>query len=246
MTMRFMMIVKADPSYEAGRPPDPALIAAIGKFSEAKTKAGVLLQTGGLLPSSRGARVWVSGGRMTVTDGPFAETKELIGGFAILEASSKEEAIRLGKEFMQLHVDVLGQSYEGTRGATMATPSTPSRNRRAVRRRFTRAQILGLLREAAAGTPLMDLCWNHCISRSTFRAWKAKYGAARDVKTGQLQQLELENARLRSALARANSDLEHLCRQSRGAPLLPARTRSIASYRPSDGPSRASGLHDAD
>ena len=111
--MRFMMIVKADPSYEAGRPPDPALVAAIGKLSEEMTKRGVLLQSGGLLPSSKGARVRVSGGKMTVTDGPFVETKEVIGGFAILEAASKEEAIRLGKEFMQLHVDVLGQSYEG-------------------------------------------------------------------------------------------------------------------------------------
>jgi len=58
--------------------------------------------------------VRASGGKMTVTDGPFAETKELIGGFAILEAASKEEAIELGKKFMQLHVDVLGQTYEGT------------------------------------------------------------------------------------------------------------------------------------
>ena len=112
--MRFMMIVKADPSYEAGGPPNPALLAAVGKLSEEMTKAGVLVQSGGLLPSSKGTRVRASGGKMTVTDGPFAETKELIGGFAILEASSKEEAIRLGKEFMQLHVDVLGQSYEGT------------------------------------------------------------------------------------------------------------------------------------
>ena len=112
--MRFMMIVKADPSYEAGRPPDPALLAAVGKLSEEMTKRGVLLQSGGLLPSSKGARVRVSGGKMTVTDGPFTETKELIGGFAILEAASKEEAIRMGKEFMQLHIDVLGQSYEGT------------------------------------------------------------------------------------------------------------------------------------
>jgi hypothetical protein len=112
--MRFMMIVKADPGYEAGRPPDPALMAAVGKLSEEMSKRGVLLQSGGLLPSSKGARVQVSRGKMTVTDGPFAETKEVIGGFAILEAASKEEAIRLGKEFMQLHVDVLGQSYEGT------------------------------------------------------------------------------------------------------------------------------------
>ena len=112
--MRFMMIVKADPSYEAGRPPNPALMAAVGKLSEEMSKRGILLQSGGLLPSSKGARVRVSGGKMTVTDGPFAETKELIGGFAILEAASKEEAIRLGREFMQLHVDVLGPAYEGT------------------------------------------------------------------------------------------------------------------------------------
>jgi hypothetical protein len=112
--MRFMMIVKADPGYETGRPPDPALVAALGKLSAEMTRRGVLLQSGGLLPSSKGARVQVSKGKMTVTDGPFAETKELIGGFAILEAASKEEAIRLGKEFMQLHVDVVGPSYEGT------------------------------------------------------------------------------------------------------------------------------------
>ncbi len=112
--MRFMMIVKADPSYEAGRSPDPALLAAVGKLSEEMTRRGVLIQSGGLLPSSKGARVRVSEGKMAVTDGPFAETKELIGGFAILEAASKEEAIRLGKEFMQLHVDVIGESYEGT------------------------------------------------------------------------------------------------------------------------------------
>jgi hypothetical protein len=112
--MRFMMIVKADPGYESGRQPDPALLAAIGKLSEEMTKAGVLLQSGGLLPSAKGARVRVSGGKLSVTDGPFTETKELVGGFAILNAASKEEAIRLGKEFMQLHVDVLGPSYEGT------------------------------------------------------------------------------------------------------------------------------------
>jgi hypothetical protein len=112
--MRFMMIVKADASFEAGRPPNPALLAAIGKLSEEMTKSGVLLQTGGLLSTSRGARVRVAGGQMSVTDGPFVETKEIIGGFAILEAASKEEAIRLGKQFMQVHVDVLGQSYEGT------------------------------------------------------------------------------------------------------------------------------------
>src|SRR5262249_48717911 len=86
----------------------------IEKLSEKMTKAGVLVQSGGLQPSSNGARVHASKGKLSVTDGPFAETKEIIGGFAILEAPSREEAIRLGKEFMQVHVDVLGESYDGT------------------------------------------------------------------------------------------------------------------------------------
>src|SRR5215469_14323824 len=112
--MRFMMLVKADANYESGRPPSPALISAITELTQKMTKLGVLVQTGGLLPSSNGARVKASSGKLTVTDGPFAETKELVGGFAVLEASSKEEALRLGKEFMQVHVDALGPSYEGT------------------------------------------------------------------------------------------------------------------------------------
>jgi len=82
-----------------------------------------------------------------------------------------------------------------------------------MRLRFSEAQILGFLREAAAGTPVMDLCWNHCFSRSTFRAWKARYGAAIDGEAGRLKQLERENARLRKALATANPDLERLRRE---------------------------------
>ena len=93
--MRFMMIVKADPSYEAGGPPNPALFAAIGKLSEEMTNAGVLLQSGGLLPSSKGARVRASGGKLTVTDGPFVETKEKAGGLFIIEARDLNEAIRI-------------------------------------------------------------------------------------------------------------------------------------------------------
>ena len=111
--MRYMMMVKADADYEAGAPPDPRLLAAIGKLSEDMTKAGVLLEMGGLLPSSTGARVRVAGGKLSVTDGPFAEAKELIGGYAILRANSKEDAIRLGSDFMQLHAEVLGPAYTG-------------------------------------------------------------------------------------------------------------------------------------
>jgi hypothetical protein len=76
-------------------------------------KAGVVLDTGGLMPSSRGARVRVSGGKLTITDGPFAETKELIGGYAIIQAKSKAEAVELARQFMQAHADILGPSYEG-------------------------------------------------------------------------------------------------------------------------------------
>ncbi|HEX6879176.1 MAG TPA: YciI family protein [Terriglobales bacterium] len=111
--MQFMMIVKARPDYEAGAPPNPELLAVIAKHSEEAVKAGILVASGGLLPSSKGARVNVKGGKLSVTDGPFAETKELVGGFAILNASSREEAIQMGKAFMQLHIDVLGDVYEG-------------------------------------------------------------------------------------------------------------------------------------
>jgi hypothetical protein len=108
-----MMMVKADPDYEAGRPPSPELLAAIGTLTDEMVKKGVLVQTGGLLPSSRGARVRVSRGTLSVTDGPFPETKELIGGYAIVEAASRDEAIQLGRRFMEVHAAVIGPSYDG-------------------------------------------------------------------------------------------------------------------------------------
>jgi hypothetical protein len=111
--MRYLMMVKADDDYEAGKPPSPEMMAAVGAHAEKMAKAGVLVDTGGLLPSRFGARVVVESGKTRVVDGPFSEAKELVGGYAILKADSKEEAIRLGREFMQLHVDVLGSSYSG-------------------------------------------------------------------------------------------------------------------------------------
>jgi len=111
--MRFMLMMKADKAYEAGQPPDPALMAAMGPYVERMAKSGVLIETGGLMPSARGTRVNLSDGRFTVTDGPFAETKEVIGGYAIVEVASKEEAIRITREFLQLHRDVLGPGYAG-------------------------------------------------------------------------------------------------------------------------------------
>ena len=91
--MRFMAIVKANKDSEAGVLPSKELLAAMGKFNEELVKAGVLLAAEGLQPTSKGARVRFSGTKRTVIDGPFAETKELIGGFWLLQVKSKEEAI---------------------------------------------------------------------------------------------------------------------------------------------------------
>ena len=91
--MRFMMIVKANEDSEAGVLPSKELIAAMGKYNEELAKAGVLLAADGLQPSSKGARVSYSGRERTVTDGPFAETKELIAGFWIIQAKSLDEAV---------------------------------------------------------------------------------------------------------------------------------------------------------
>ena len=91
--MRFMVIVKATKDSEAGVMPDEKLLAEMGKFNEELVKAGVLLAGEGLHPSSKGARVRFSGSKRTVIDGPFAETKELIAGFWLLQVKSKEEVI---------------------------------------------------------------------------------------------------------------------------------------------------------
>jgi hypothetical protein len=91
--MRFMIIVKATKDSEAGILPDEKLFTAMGKFNEELAKAGVMLAGDGLQPSSKGARVFFSGDKRTVVDGPFAETKELIAGFWLWEVKSKEEAI---------------------------------------------------------------------------------------------------------------------------------------------------------
>jgi hypothetical protein len=91
--MRFMVIVKATPDSEAGKMPDEKLLAAMGKYNEELVKAGIMLAGEGLHPSSKGARVRFSGDERIVTDGPFAETKELIAGFWIWRVDSLQEAI---------------------------------------------------------------------------------------------------------------------------------------------------------
>ena len=91
--MRFMVLVKADKNSEAGVMPSQQLLTAMGKYNEQLAKAGVLLAAEGLHPSSKGARVRFAGGKKTVIDGPFTETKELIAGFWLWQVKSKEEAI---------------------------------------------------------------------------------------------------------------------------------------------------------
>ncbi|HEX2450138.1 MAG TPA: YciI family protein [Gemmatimonadales bacterium] len=111
--MRFIMMVKGDKNYESGAPPDPKLMAAIDQLTQEMTRAGILLSAEGLFPSAAGAKVRVTKGKLTVTDGPFPEARELIGGFAILEADSKADAIRLGSDFVRLHQNILGPTWEG-------------------------------------------------------------------------------------------------------------------------------------
>ena len=91
--MRFMLIVKADQASEAGVPPSREMLTEMGKFNEELVKAGVLLAAEGLQASSKGARVTFSGGRPSVVDGPFTETKELIAGFWLVQVKSRDEAI---------------------------------------------------------------------------------------------------------------------------------------------------------
>jgi hypothetical protein len=91
--MRFMIIVKATADSEAGKMPSQELLTEMGKYNEELAKAGVLLAMEGLHPSSKGARVRFSGASRTVVDGPFSETKELIAGFWLIQARSKEEAV---------------------------------------------------------------------------------------------------------------------------------------------------------
>jgi hypothetical protein len=100
--MRFLSIYK---TAESNTPPSPEFVASMQKLIEEGMKSGWLVATEGCLPSALGARVRSSGGKLTVTDGPFTESKEVVGGFAILEAKSKEDAIRLAREFLKVAGD---------------------------------------------------------------------------------------------------------------------------------------------
>lgn len=100
--MRYLTFIRSSESYRAS-PPPAELMEAMGKFVERSFKDGTLVDTGGLLPSKDGIRLRLANGKLSVTDGPFSEAKEVIGGWAILKADSKAEIVRVTTEFMELH-----------------------------------------------------------------------------------------------------------------------------------------------
>ena len=109
--MKFMMIVKHS---EKQGPPPKALMDAIAKLAEESVKSGTMLGNGGLTSTAQGARVRVSGGKISVIDGPFTEAKEVVGGYAQFELKSKEEAVQSAVQFMELHK----QYWPGWEGET--------------------------------------------------------------------------------------------------------------------------------
>jgi hypothetical protein len=109
--MRYLMFIKHPENFRMEDVPQ-SLFAAMGEFVGEATKNGSLIDTGGLQPTAKGKRVRLSGGQITVTDGPFAEMKEVIGGYALIEARSDDEALAMAKRFMDLH-RVHWPSFEG-------------------------------------------------------------------------------------------------------------------------------------
>jgi len=101
--MRFLSMVRINEN--SGTPITPKLMEDMGRLMEELTKSGALVETAGLRPTSEGVRVRLSGGRTSVVDGPFTETKEVIGGYAMLEAATMEEAIAITKRFLHVHGD---------------------------------------------------------------------------------------------------------------------------------------------
>jgi len=106
--MRFMFIVKS--SHQG--PPSEALLTEMHKLADREIKAGRMLDNAGLMPAATGAQVRVADGKLSVVDGPFVETKEVIGGYAVFELPGKEEALASAREFMQLHRDYM-PGWEG-------------------------------------------------------------------------------------------------------------------------------------
>jgi len=112
--MQFLMLIKIanNADYEAGKPVPAELEAAMGELIGEWTKAGAFVSAAGLTPTSQGARIRLTSGALKVSDGPFAEAKEVIGGFFILEAKDKGAAVAMTRRFAELHQKVLGKDFQ--------------------------------------------------------------------------------------------------------------------------------------
>jgi hypothetical protein len=111
--MQFLMLIKIanDPDYEAGKGPPAALEAAMGELIAEWSRTSAMVSAAGLKPTSQGARVRIAPGKVVVTDGPFAEAKEVIGGFFLLEAADKAAAVEMTRRFVEVHRAVLGDDF---------------------------------------------------------------------------------------------------------------------------------------
>jgi len=107
--MRYMLMLKT--GTEKSAPPTPELMAAIGKLTEELVQSGRLVETGGMQAAASATTLHLSSGKVMVTDGPFTEGNEVVGGYAIVDVDSKEEAIALGRKFLEVHARILGPSY---------------------------------------------------------------------------------------------------------------------------------------
>jgi hypothetical protein len=102
---RFLSLIRVDETDAPAEGPSPELMRRMGELLEEMTKAGVLLDTAGLTPTAQGTRVHYAGGRLSVTDGPFTESKEVIGGYALMQAKDRAEALEWTKRFLKVHED---------------------------------------------------------------------------------------------------------------------------------------------
>jgi hypothetical protein len=116
--MKFLLTYQGDKS----KPPTPETMAAIGRFTEEMIKSGVVLMTGGLVRPNHGTQLKLTSGKFTITDGPFPETKELIDGFALVRAASKQEALEMSKRFMSIAGDGDGEILQVFDAAELGPP----------------------------------------------------------------------------------------------------------------------------
>ena len=112
--MQFLMLIKIanNTDYEAGKPVPTELETAMGKLIGEWSKAGAFVSAAGLKPTSKGARLRLNKGKVDVIDGPFAETKEVVGGFFILEAKNKSAVVKMTKRFVEVHREILGKDFQ--------------------------------------------------------------------------------------------------------------------------------------